>query len=201
MSDQQKKYQPTRFINYDPYWIDYDLYKEKYIHWKEYVQKLNKLSPKITDVLLGDSVSYVLFDIAITHHLGIDQAGNMTRVVRDILIGDAYIGEMTKLIAERVQVDARIAQEIASRIVSELFKPAIEDIKKMQAQKFGARIKQDQGTMQSQASTNTHTVNLRPPQEAQQPQYPSSQPRSPQPQQDSNTINLRNPNPPENNNQ
>ncbi len=66
-----------------------------------------------------------------------NQKKEIARIVRDVILADIYIGDMPAQISSKLGVDQNTATEIARAIVSQLFAPVIEDIKKLQLQKFG----------------------------------------------------------------
>ncbi|MDP2932982.1 MAG: hypothetical protein Q8N81_02520, partial [bacterium] len=65
------------------------------------------------------------------------QGPDIARIIRDVILTDIYIGDMPAQISSKLGVDQNVAVEIARAIVSQLFAPVIEDIKKLQLQKFG----------------------------------------------------------------
>ena len=66
----------------------------------------------------------------------------LTRIVRDVLLGDLFIGDTSATISQKLNMDPQTAQQIRDKIVKELFAPAIEDIKKIQREKFPDRVAQ-----------------------------------------------------------
>ena len=88
------------------------------------------------------------------------QGQDVARLVRDIAIGDVFIGDMPTEISKRLGIDPATAREIANQIVAQLFTPALEDIKKVQAAKFPGRLpakQQEQGIGSRVQGTNAQT--------------------------------------------
>lgn len=70
------------------------------------------------------------------------QKVEVTEVVRDIVLGDIFIGDMVKETQRKLEVDENRAKDVASMIVAQLFPPAIESIKRTQRFKFPLKIKE-----------------------------------------------------------
>lgn len=66
-----------------------------------------------------------------------NQKNDIARIIRDIILADIYIGDMPAQISSKLGIDQNVATEIARAIVSQLFALVIDDIKKLQLQKFG----------------------------------------------------------------
>ncbi len=157
---------------YNPYLIDFDKYKQKHVIFESFTNKLHLLSKSILSIILDINTQDLLKILSEDDSLSNAQSADLTRIVRDILLGDIYIGDMPSLIQLKLQISLHQAQEISSRIVSELFKPAIDDIKKMQLTKFKDRILQGtkkepteaqrkERTIQQQISGEKHVTDLR----------------------------------------
>lgn len=111
--------------------------------FEEYTKKVTPLSASIKNVLMDDSTTnFVEEDLGSTFGLNLEQKTEVLRIVRDILLGDLFAGDMIVTIAQKLNVDQTTAQQIRDKIVKELFAPAIEDIKKIQRERFPDRTKQ-----------------------------------------------------------
>lgn len=75
--------------------------------------------------------------LGVVFGLNTNQKKEIARIIRDVILADIYIGDMPAQISSKLGVDQSMATEIARAIVSQLFAPVIEDIKKLQLQKFG----------------------------------------------------------------
>ena len=97
--------------------------------------------------------------------LTIDQKASLVRIIRGILLADEFLGDFPSLISSRLGVEMNTANQIAQKIVNELFAPAMEDIKNMQRGKFRDRIAQTRSSQTQQpppnVSTEGNVINLR----------------------------------------
>ena len=125
---------------YDPYKVDFDKFSNKYVLFEEFTRKLRLLSDSMKVILWDTHTSSVIFSMHLEYGLNDQQSANLTRIIRDVLLCDLYIGDLPNLLKQNVGIDEKSAQEIASRIVSEIFKTALDDIKKIQVKKFADRI-------------------------------------------------------------
>ena len=94
------------------------------------------------------------------------QAMFLTCIIRDVAVAITYFGDMVKEVQTKLDVPEAKARQIA-QAVTELYDFALEDIKKLQVEKFRDRIGK------------------------QAPITKPQQPQSPQPQPTKNVINLR----------
>ena len=81
-------------------------------------------------------------------NLNKEQISEVTKIIRDILLGDASLNSMPSLISSKLNIDQSTSVQIANKIVNELFGPAIEDIKKLQTPKFPEKISSPVAPMQ-----------------------------------------------------
>lgn len=147
---------------YDPYWVDYERIKQKYIILKRFGDKMESLPPSFFDVFFHPQMTHYMTSYAENYRLNEQQSADLSRTVRSILFGDVYIGDMPAVIQQKLGIDKDTAGKIAGSLVQNLFKPAMEDIKKMQMKKFGDRISGKGGAHTApQTNRQPPTVNLK----------------------------------------
>ena len=125
---------------YSPYEIDIEELLANQENWDVFANKFIKLPINIKNILSPSSTSDYLKDLSENFNLNHDQSAELSRIIRDILLGDLFIGDMVQNISNRMNLAPDEAKRMGNLIVSELFRPAIEDIKKMQVEKFPEKI-------------------------------------------------------------
>lgn len=124
--------------------------------WDIFANKFIKLPLKVKDVMTSATTDYYLEFLSKKVGLDQNQSSDLSRIVRDVLLADAFLSDFPALISSKLGVEASIANQIANKIVSELFALAIEDIKNMQREKFKDRIAQNRSNQSQQSSQNTN---------------------------------------------
>jgi len=110
-------------------------------NFTEYFKRVSSLSGPIKDLMANPSTAdFIEENLGPSFGLTPEQKTEITRIIRDVLLGDLFIGEMTQEISSRTRLAPDEAKKNVNLIISELFQPAIEDIKKLQAQKFPEKI-------------------------------------------------------------
>ena len=140
------------------------------------------LPESVRNILMdSSSANYIEEDLGPSFGLNKEQRTEVTRIIRDVLLGDISINEMAGKISENLGIDPTFGYQIQSKIVNELFGPAIEDIKKTQ------KVLPPQKPLEAPQP-------YRPPVKSSQPQYtPPPPPRSqPPPTNPNNVVDLRN---------
>jgi hypothetical protein len=86
----------------------------------------------------------------------------LSRIIREAIMANMYIADMPSAIADYLRVMPPTAKEITNLIVSELFAPALEDIKKIQREKFGGEVpSRTQETKQADPINKNNVIDLR----------------------------------------
>lgn len=125
-----------------PFNVDFFLNKGAGYFTKQ-VQQVLSLSEPVKNILTDLSTAeFVEEKLGPAFGLNAEQKAEITRIIRDILLADAFIDDFPTLISQKLGIDSGTANQIEQRVVNELFAPAIEDIKKMQREKFADRIVQ-----------------------------------------------------------
>src|SRR3989338_2186398 len=150
------------FNFYSPFRVD--LQTTDPLDWDKFLKKISALPVSITNILTDANTIELIIMISEDFDLSDEQSSDLSRVVRDVLLADVFLGDFPALISSKLRVEASIASQIANKIVNELFAPAIEDIKNMQRGKFKDRIAQVRSSQTQQPPPNTeqgNVINLR----------------------------------------
>lgn len=106
--------------------------------WNFYQDKVDEITESLLEVLMAPETTDFVAKLLERKGLSELQGQELARIIRDIIIGDLYLGNFIATIATKLQVDQTKAKDIANIIISELFGPVIDDIKQVQIQKFGS---------------------------------------------------------------
>lgn len=107
----------------------------------------------IFDTVPGD---FIKDKISIPFGLDESQSKETAIIVMDLIIADLYLGNIVDEIKNRLGVDQVKAKTIAGLIVAELFRPILEELKKMHIEKFAKTM-----SSQSRQQNDDRTVDLR----------------------------------------
>lgn len=144
-------------LDYIPYEIDLERALGSPLIWQDYEDRVSSCPESVRTILCGADTASFLLAIGSEFNLTDNQSQELTRIVRDILISKLYIGDMPVVIQRNLSLDQASSKKIAEKIIKELFVPAIEDIKKMQVEKFPDRI----GKSNQPPQTTDNVLNLR----------------------------------------
>ena len=119
-----------------------DLHEEKDVgQINSYLRKFNSLPENIQEVMKDrDASEKTELRLIEEHGLGRNQILEAFRIGRDVLLCDVFIGDIVNHISNRLGIDMASAKNVTAEIVGGLFAPAIDDIKKMQREKFAHRL-------------------------------------------------------------
>ena len=125
-----------------PYTVD--LFGLKELHQiTSYMERAKALPKSMVYVLMDQSTARVINEqIGPQFKLSPDQIKDLTRIVRDVLLSSLYVGNLVQEIGKRLGVDEPTAKQIATALVEQVFKSAMDDIKALQVATFKDRIQQ-----------------------------------------------------------
>src|SRR3989338_1927531 len=128
--------QPNNSISATPFSVDlFSPSGETF--FEEYAKKIAPVSVPIKNILMDNSTTdFVEANLGPAFGFSLEQKTEIMRILRDVLLGDLFIGDMIATISQKLNVDSQVAQQISTSILNELFAPAIEDIKRIQREKF-----------------------------------------------------------------
>lgn len=125
-----------------PYTVDlFDMTDAAQI--KEYTSAVRSLPKAMALIMRDQSTARAINEkIAPQFNLTPDQAKELTRVVRDVLISSLFVGDLVVELSNRLQIDEERGRQIANAVVAQILYPAMEDIKSVQMTYFPDRINQ-----------------------------------------------------------
>jgi hypothetical protein len=165
---------PSNLSHYNPFEVDAGIIIQDKNAWEVYVKKIDNLPEPIRDIIYDITTVEFLIDVAEEFKLTKPQSTELTRIIRNVLVGDTYLGSITRDISNRLKLPEEISLDIARKILNGLFQKALEDIKLVQKEKFPGKFK------------NSNEINLKEESEPKIPYQASSQNVS-----KNNIINLR----------
>lgn len=143
---------------YSPIDIDQEaLLRDDQKH-EAFYSKINALSENIQEVLFDSATEESVKKISEQFAVSWNQTAEMTRLIRDLLIADAYLGNIVSDVRTRLLVSDGIAREIANSIISGIFAPVLEELKKIHIQKFGRKDQAAEPTPAVQPNTNPNNI-------------------------------------------
>jgi hypothetical protein len=122
-------------LSLSPYFVDND--KAPNFNWERFQDKIEEVPEVLFGVMVDDVTSEFVKSLT-QSYLPLRALGSdIARIIRDVILVDIYIGDMPAQISSRLGIDANTAKEVAKQIVSRVFMPVMEDLKKVQMAKFG----------------------------------------------------------------
>lgn len=122
-------------LSLSPYFVDNS--GTPGFNWEKFQNKIDEISESLFGTLVDDTTSEFIKSLTQRYAQLGTQGSDIARIIRDVVLADIYIGDLPAQISSKLGVDQNMALEIARAIVSQLFAPVIDDIKKLQLQKFG----------------------------------------------------------------
>lgn len=125
---------------FTPFDVDRDL--ESNFSSVSFFQRVSSLPESVKDIMVNPSTAeFVEEKLSPEFGLNIEQKINITRIIRDVLLGDISINSMAAKISERLNIDPKTAYEVQGEIINKLFGSVISEIEKRQKplEKLGPR--------------------------------------------------------------
>lgn len=123
---------------YSPLEIDSDYFLTHDEEHELFYAKINALPPSIQDIFFNIDTEEAIKKLGSQFGFNNDQITALTRLVRDIALGDIYLGDLTGKLKVLLKIDENLAKTITTDLMSRVFYSALEDIKKMHIEKFKA---------------------------------------------------------------
>lgn len=163
---------PETEIIYDPMAVDWDKFSENKELWAIFFEQFQSLPEILKNILLDLKTQIILRNIQAQFQLQGNQVINLSRLIRQIVITQIYLGNFVQEIKNKLEVDSVESREIANYILLNLFsKEAIEELKKLHIAKFGpaspglgGQIKSDSAQVkppEKESGERQNIVNLR----------------------------------------
>lgn len=152
-----------------PFEVDIDRYLSTPLLWNDFQQRITTLTDGMKLVLTQSSTALYLMDLAVEIDLTDDQASELARIIRDLLLSKVYLGDLPSAIQNQLNLDPTKAREVCNKLVAELLAPIMPDIKAAQLVHFRERIARQQVQApprpqvpaQTQATEEDNTLDLR----------------------------------------
>ena len=133
--------------------------KSEFSSYEKYADYVSKLPKSIRTILVSSiTADFIEDQLRPQFNLTEAQSIQVTEIIRDILLANLFIGDMTNSIKEEAGLTPENAKKISDMIVGQLFAPAIQDIKQIQKENFPDRLS---GGGQPAQSPSSQTINLR----------------------------------------
>ena len=169
-----------KYFQFSPLFVGSETMSD--LDWERLNTKIDKLPQTLAD-FLADSKTPGLLDSLTQKYIQLSAQGpDVARLIRDVVIADVFIGDMPQELSRRLGIDQQLAREVANQIVSQLFTPVLEDLKKVHREKFPGRIPSVQ-----RPASSVQPPTMPPPQPASQKYQGEELPES-----GGNIIDLRN---------
>lgn len=145
------------------YYTPFDIFPQsQFSSYENYVSYVSNLPKSIRSILAGtDGADFIRLNLQPAFKLDDGQILSISEVVRDILLGTLFIGDLALAISKEASVDPQIAKNISDTIVGQLFAPAINEIKQLQKENFSDRLGGGAGQSAPNQSQSSQTINLR----------------------------------------
>ncbi len=154
-----------------------------------FLEDFSKMTPSLRKYLTSSDTVEIIFSIGKDFELGDGQISLLGVQIRELLTGKIFIQDFPKILADKLSLNDIKAGELANKLISQSFGPIIEDVKRIQRNKFPDKISQIQkesqpaGLAPAKPSISPDIKNMplnRPqPQPAQTPPTQTSQPPRP----------------------
>ncbi|MBI2003794.1 MAG: hypothetical protein HYS78_02355 [Parcubacteria group bacterium] len=147
---------------YDPYeaymrQVIGDSFKYNQLH-----NKLDALSDNLLDFVFSpEPAEFIKNRVAIPFSLSENQSKETAKIVMDLILADLYLGNIVDEIQNRLKKDEAEAKIIAGLIVTKLFAPILEDLKKIHVEKFAKNLPPQQPQNQSNQIFDDRVVDLK----------------------------------------
>ncbi len=127
---------------------------------QEFLNVFVSLPLSIKNIIAGTTTLQFILGLAEELQIPTQKLEGLSRIIRDVLIAKIHIGSMQNLIQEYLWTDQSQTRTIASKIVSELFAPAIEDVKALQRASFNDAQRQPTNPSAVDARTQPNTKSV-----------------------------------------
>jgi len=124
-----------KYFQFSPFFVDSASMPD--LDWERLQNKIDQLPPTLANLLTSNKTSEFIGTLAQKYIQLSVRGSDIARIIRDVILSDVYIGDMPAQISSKLGVEQNTAVETARAVVSQLFAPVIEEIKKLQLQKFG----------------------------------------------------------------
>ncbi len=130
---------------YDPYDAYLNSIGDNRFGYNKFSDKIKNLSENFQDFIFDTAPGDFIKDrISVPLGLNESQSKEMAVVVMDLILANLYLGNIVGEIQNRLGAEEMKAKTIAGLIITELFAPILEDLKKIHVEKFAKNIPKPQ---------------------------------------------------------
>jgi hypothetical protein len=147
------------YLSLEPFFAFSD--KDSEVERQDFVDAYSVLPLTVKSIISGSATFQFLLAIGVEFQISKLKLEGLSKIIRDVLISRIYIGDMQNIIRDYLQLDEVHAKTISSKIVSDLFRPAMEDIKALQRQAFSARIGQPRPQINANQINQNNIIDLK----------------------------------------
>ena len=130
------------YFTASPYFAGFDSYESP--ERKIFLSSFRSLSPSLREFLSSATTASTIFTTGQSYNLDDNQIFTLAKSVRELLTGKIFIKDFPITLSSKLGIDDIKAGEIADKLISKSFGPIIEDLKRIQRNKFPDRISQMQ---------------------------------------------------------
>jgi len=129
------------FKIYDPYDAYLNEVGDDQLKFNELNNKIRGLPRSLFDFIFDVLPADFIKDrISLALGLNENQSQETSKIVMEIILTDVYLGNVIQEIKNRLNIDEQKSKTIAGLIVTELFAPILEELKKIHVEKFAKNL-------------------------------------------------------------
>ncbi|MBI2057721.1 MAG: hypothetical protein HYT63_01930 [Candidatus Yanofskybacteria bacterium] len=152
-----------KYLDSSPFFVD--LENESRISRRRFFNDFQKLPESLKDLLVSTKTADLIFSLSKEFSLNNENMRIVAELIRYVVVGNVYIKYIPDLLASGLSISQENARDITGRIINQLFSPVLEDIKKIQIEKFGKKTAEPAPTPAPVTPSNinnpNNTVDLR----------------------------------------
>lgn len=127
-----------QYLQFSPYFAQEDI--EKPEDRLNFFKLFDGSTQKIKELLPSMEIAEKIMNIGTTFGLDEFDTEAISLAVRKIAMGEIFVGDGVDFIANETELPRERAKSLVSLIVNEILAPALDDIKKIQSQKFPEKV-------------------------------------------------------------
>ena len=126
---------------YNPYSVYLNQMGNDRFKYRSFHDSLRNLPEKLQDFIFDTMpADFIKDQISVPFGLNENQSKEIAKMVMELILTDIYLGNVVDEVKNRLGIDDQKARTIAGLLVTELFAPILEDLKKMHIEKFAKNI-------------------------------------------------------------
>lgn len=164
-----------------PYWVDGVAATS--FDWEKFQDKIDATPDSLYNILVDETTINFIKSLTQKYTQLSAKGPDVARLIRDVVIADAFLGDMPQETSRRLGLDLNTARQVANQIVSQLFMPALNELTRLHKERFPGRELPQVPTPETPKVPTPQAQSPRPPMQTYRPQTPPSIQRPQQPQQ------------------